>query len=48
MGILKTIAGNPDLVRQIAGALGASESDTRVGIEALLPQLARGIQRNTR
>lgn len=48
MDILKTIAGNPDLVRQMAGALGVGESDTRGGIEALLPHLARGIQRNTR
>jgi len=48
MDILKTIAGNPDLVRQMASALGAGEGDTRGGIEALLPHLARGIQRNTR
>ncbi len=48
MNLAEMLLDNPELVKSVAGSLGLGQSDTRSGMEALLPGLARGLQRNAR
>jgi len=48
MNLLETVMQNPALVGQLAQNFGVGQGDAQKGLEALLPGLARGIQRNAR
>lgn len=42
---LQDLLANRDLIEQLARGAGVGESDARTGLEALLPAVTRGIQR---
>ncbi len=46
MNLAETILGNPELVGQVAESLGLGRREAQTGIEALLPGLGRGLQKN--
>jgi hypothetical protein len=47
MNLLEILTKNDALVGQLAQGLGVGSQDARSGMEALLPALTRGLQRNT-
>jgi len=47
MNLLEILSKNDALVSQLAQGLGVGSQDARSGMEALLPALTRGLQRNT-
>ena len=47
MNLIEILTKNDALVNEMAQGLGVGSQDARSGMEALLPALTRGIQRNT-
>jgi len=46
MSLAESILGNPELIGQVAQHFGLGRNEARAGVEALLPGLARGLERN--
>ncbi|MFK7896799.1 MAG: DUF937 domain-containing protein [Myxococcota bacterium] len=44
---LQDLLSNPQVIQQLARAAGVGEGDAQTGLEALLPAVAAGLQRNT-
>lgn len=44
---LQDLLSNPEVVGQLARAAGVGQGDARSGLEALLPAVTRGMQRNS-